>query len=116
MASDYLKAPTQEMLDNICVRFIEATNNVALRCGHCAICARETEGSKLSKIRLQEVVNRELLQPAVSRGGGQISIQACSECLSALKRKKLPRFSLANNMWIGDIPDELKNLTLPERC
>jgi hypothetical protein len=32
-----------------------------------------------------------------------------------LRKKKTPALSLANGMWIGDMPLELKILTLPER-
>ena len=31
------------------------------------------------------------------------------------KRPLSPRLSLSNDMWIGDIPPQLQNLTLPER-
>ena len=38
----------------------------------------------------------------------------CIECLSALRRGALLRFLLANNLWIGNIPFELRRLTIPE--
>jgi hypothetical protein len=31
------------------------------------------------------------------------------------KKKKTPALSLANGMWIGEVPLELSVLTLPER-
>lgn len=39
----------------------------------------------------------------------------CKECLRALRSNSLPKFSLANNLWIGNIPHELAMLTLPEQ-
>ncbi|KAF9499205.1 hypothetical protein BDN71DRAFT_1428246 [Pleurotus eryngii] len=42
-------------------------------------------------------------------------VDICSDCLRELSRGKTPVISLANNMWIGDIPPELSILTLPER-
>ena len=37
----------------------------------------------------------------------------CDRCVSHLLRDRLPPLSLANRIWIGDIPVELKLLTLP---
>ena len=39
----------------------------------------------------------------------------CSSCADTLKRHATPALSLANGMWIGDIPLVLRVLTLPER-
>ncbi|KAF9489729.1 hypothetical protein BDN71DRAFT_283259 [Pleurotus eryngii] len=39
----------------------------------------------------------------------------CTACLRHLKRAQRPPLSLANNMWIGSVPDVLSVLTLPER-
>lgn len=38
----------------------------------------------------------------------------CVKCYDALSKKKIPKFSAANNMWLGDIPVELQGLTIPE--
>ncbi|KAF8313902.1 uncharacterized protein EI90DRAFT_2948963 [Cantharellus anzutake] len=39
----------------------------------------------------------------------------CYECLASLKRNKMPLFSLTNGLWVGDIPDEIADLTIPEQ-
>jgi hypothetical protein len=39
----------------------------------------------------------------------------CKLCFSDIHRDKTPLLSLANGMWIGDVPLELKVLTLPKR-
>ncbi|KAJ8590270.1 hypothetical protein M405DRAFT_694479, partial [Rhizopogon salebrosus TDB-379] len=39
----------------------------------------------------------------------------CMECMTDLASKKLSRFALANDLWVGEIPFELSILTLPER-
>ena len=39
----------------------------------------------------------------------------CSACHSSLDSKKKPPCSLVNGLWIGDIPEELSMLSLPER-
>jgi hypothetical protein len=38
----------------------------------------------------------------------------CCECYRSLEADTMPKFALANNMWIGPIPHELAVLTLPE--
>jgi len=45
---------------------------------------------------------------------GTLSLSLCPPCRSALSRKKLPRFALANLNFIGNVPPELKDLTLVE--
>lgn len=39
----------------------------------------------------------------------------CQECLGSLSEDEMPKFSLANNLWLGDVPFQLSRLTLPER-
>ena len=39
----------------------------------------------------------------------------CHECRNQLKAGVRPRLSLSNGMWIGEVPRQLQNLTLPER-
>ncbi|KAG1776521.1 hypothetical protein EV702DRAFT_1198218 [Suillus placidus] len=39
----------------------------------------------------------------------------CDSCLDDIKSNKTPVQSLANNLWVGDILDELAMLILPER-
>ncbi len=38
----------------------------------------------------------------------------CQECYSALAKDKIPMFSPANKMWIGNVPLELQQLTIAE--
>ncbi|CAF1520001.1 unnamed protein product [Adineta steineri] len=38
----------------------------------------------------------------------------CQKCHDALTKKHIPKFSVANGMWFGDIPAELQGLTIPE--
>src|SRR6266581_362744 len=39
----------------------------------------------------------------------------CRACLQDLQHNKIPWFSLSNNMWIGNVPDVLSCLTIPEQ-
>jgi hypothetical protein len=38
----------------------------------------------------------------------------CQKCYGALSKEHIPKFSVANDMWLGDVPAELQNLTIPE--
>jgi hypothetical protein len=38
----------------------------------------------------------------------------CQKCHDALSKGHIPKFSPANNMWLGDVPTELQGLTIPE--
>ncbi|CAF0815681.1 unnamed protein product [Adineta steineri] len=44
-----------------------------------------------------------------------IQCDICIECWSSLTKEKIPKFSVANKVWIGDIPKELQGLTIPEQ-
>ncbi|KAH9001655.1 hypothetical protein EDB92DRAFT_1788433 [Lactarius akahatsu] len=46
---------------------------------------------------------------------GVLFANICQSCASDLRRDKKPLLSLANEMWVGDVPLELQVLTLPER-
>ncbi|KAJ3892290.1 hypothetical protein GG344DRAFT_10814, partial [Lentinula edodes] len=39
----------------------------------------------------------------------------CHDCMRQLKEGQRPRLALANQLWVGAIPFELRILTLPER-
>jgi hypothetical protein len=39
----------------------------------------------------------------------------CHECWLAISKGKIAKFSPANSMWVGDVPDQLKGLTIPEQ-
>ena len=54
-----------------------------------------------------------LLSPGGVENGTYVN--CCKQCDQALKRHKLPKFSIANKFQIGETPDELKGLTLPEK-
>lgn len=117
-------------------RFIDATGNNATATATCAVCAgtffkQELCKAKISDLQLknklapliphpaQRLTDRMLLHivPSsvhVDSSGVQIA-NVCNLCTLDLRKSRTPAMSLANGMWIGDIPLELKVLTLPER-
>ncbi|CAF1614641.1 unnamed protein product [Rotaria sp. Silwood1] len=38
----------------------------------------------------------------------------CKDCYLAYSKGQIPKFGAANKMWIGDVPEELKDLTIVE--
>jgi hypothetical protein len=45
----------------------------------------------------------------------RVCCNICTECWSSLVKEKIPKFSPANKVWMGDIPNELQELTIPEQ-
>jgi hypothetical protein len=59
-----------------------------------------------------------LLQPeGITRQGEDSVANVCGECLRDLRKETQlpPKFSLANNLWVGAVPVELGCLTFPEQ-
>ncbi|RDB16871.1 ATP-dependent DNA helicase PIF1 [Hypsizygus marmoreus] len=130
LTSEFMQPPPREVVDRAIAGFIDRTGNEAMKLVACAACARETE--KLSALRytLSDIPSQGRLQPANPHPAhtlfrGMLLYQPailrddtthlCSECDRKLRNDTTPELSLANNMWIGEIPHELAVLTLPER-
>jgi uncharacterized protein DUF6570 len=45
-----------------------------------------------------------------------VQLLLCKQCFSCVKRDKIPALSLANSMYLGPIPSELKDLTVIEEA
>jgi hypothetical protein len=39
----------------------------------------------------------------------------CHDCIKALEQHSIPKLSLANNLWVGNVPHELLTMTIPEQ-
>ncbi|KAK7678878.1 hypothetical protein QCA50_017762 [Cerrena zonata] len=139
--SKFLQLPTKEQIDNCHAQFCEATSNRSLETKICAVCAREIDGVTLGEvltIALDELPNAHRLIPtrphpshtlysrmsleptAVEcREDGSTWLTICKSChhdLSTRSNATLPpKYSLANNLWIGPIPWILSQLTIPEQ-
>src|SRR5262245_3824007 len=114
--------------------FRQATSNRALQMRVCVVCARELmsregEVQWISKLRaIKDVLAPErkfhahklyegmlLVSEYISGSGKEAFAWICFDCMQFLENKKRPRLSLANNMWIGPVPEELSALTVPEQ-
>ena len=136
--SRFLEPPSHSAIHRCYEDFYNATSNAALKTVVCGICAREVnvmndrlstaDISTLPTHRLVPLVPHPahekfhggmLLEPSGVTIGptGQEQVHICASCRTELDKERdiPPKFSLANNLWIGPIPWELKKLTFPEQ-
>lgn len=119
-------------------KFIDATGNNALLETVCMVCAGRFKRTDTECVRLSHLEEKNLLSPTrphdahvLTNGmllhrsprthahqtdnAGFAVVDVCNPCVCALRRNKTPALALANEMWIGDVPLEIKVLMLPER-
>jgi hypothetical protein len=130
----FLELPTDDEIKDCFRKFCTVTSNDGLREGICVVCARECRDEGMEKSRLlNDPSIRTLLVPsrhhpahvlwhsALVLGNEVEELEdgycafICIECVTALQKAKLPRFALANDLWIGDTPYQLGTLTIPEQ-
>lgn len=137
----FLQLPTAKRIRECHRQFYERTSNAALAMETCAVCAQELnqQESAITHLPLSDIPNLHRLSPkiphpahtlysaagallepsAVHNVDGQDIAAVCSSCLAALKEKSEkdlpPKFSLANNLWMGAVPWELAVLTISEQ-
>ncbi|KAH7924255.1 hypothetical protein BV22DRAFT_1047590 [Leucogyrophana mollusca] len=131
--SKYLVVPTEEEVKACFRAFRETTSNSALALSVCVVCGREMMHSEGEVEKILDIPNAKqqlhpehphpchtlceqmlLAEEHVSGEGEVAKGWVCFECHRSLAADKLPKFALANNLWIGKIPHELAVLTLPE--
>ena len=109
-----------------CVRFCADTSPDVFEEAGCAVCGKLTPICEMEE--LSEVENVSLLKvDGVTRKARSKSIdpvrevkgpilapscnKVCPICVESLDQKKMPTLALANGLWVGEIPEELQNLT-----
>ena len=130
---NFLKAASRSVVDQCMSEFIDATGNDAVRQHVCMVCAREMWGKEVERCAVDDISNKHLLSPnefhpahvltsgmlleraVMGREEGRLLGDVCHDCSRALGANRTPALSLANGMWIGDVPPQLAILTLPER-
>ena len=116
--------------------FYDATSNNTLSLRTCPVCGREKQGREgeqtflLSDPSVLEVLMKKgenrmrredasveevILRNLVEVDEGSANCWMCFDCMKALERRTMPKLALANNLWIGDVPNELMALTISEQ-
>ena len=132
----FMETVSENCRRNRICKFIDATGNEALATSDCAVCAGSFFHSEISEFKVSHLREEGNLVPSKPHPAQKLTegmllhvtpaslhfdsdsclmANVCGSCSSDLKRKKTPSMSLANGLWIGDIPLELKILTLSER-
>ena len=116
--------------------FIDATGSKATASAICVVCAGTFFRTEVDSVLLEFLRNTNKLCPAfehpahvltdgmllhhnpdcyLTDTAGNSCATICLSCLGSLRNGKMPSLSLANGLWIGDVPLVLHVLTLPER-
>ncbi|KAF7301695.1 ATP-dependent DNA helicase [Mycena indigotica] len=126
----FLQRVDDETVRNCISRVIDATGNEAIKKGVCFVCARRLFQKELITCEPEKIPNPKCLHPTHPHASQKLYngmlLHApplrrppphfiCRQCWSKLAICITPPLSLANNMWIGEVPFELSILTLPER-
>lgn len=135
--SPFLRLPTNAQVRSCYREFYKATSNAATATGICRVCARALDvvTEKVVPYPINSLPNVHRLIPRVPHPAhtlfdgkllelkgveGEESnavVNICKECFGDLKKTvdNPPQYSLANNMWIGEIPWKLQILMVPEQ-
>lgn len=130
LQSDFLVTATDTEQKERIEAFTSRIGNDACQRKVCAVCARLQPISELREMNIQDIPNYRLLRPltphpshtlfdgillhenAVSK---KTRCFSCRGCINALEKGTLPPLSLANGMYIGEVPFELARLSLAEK-
>lgn len=132
----FLETVSPQCREECIAAFIDSTGNVATSSKVCAVCAGRIFLSELVTMSVADLEGNSLLAPhcfhsahLLTKGSllhnspgcyftdehNRSFAYVCKPCSSQLQKKKTPIQSLANGLWIGALPLELRILTLPER-
>jgi hypothetical protein len=131
----FFQTVSEECRQRCIANFIDSTGTAATTTSVCAVCAGRFFSWEIHEVKVSDL-NKENLRPSKPHpahiltdemllhchssslrtdASGQSIANVCTSCNVDLQHEKTPVLSLANGMWIGDVPLELKVLTLPER-
>ncbi|KAJ3562055.1 hypothetical protein NP233_g9813 [Leucocoprinus birnbaumii] len=127
---DFMLIVPEDVIKDAMRNFLNRTGNDALKVVPCCVCVRQTHMEDLEVFESALLIpNHQYLIPITSHSRhilfdgmllhGDVApgkdVPVCRECLMKLKNNKRLPLALSNNMWIGDVPFELRVLTLAKR-
>lgn len=125
--------PPSDVLNQRAAEFLDSIANSQILEFGCIVCAREITETASCLFHVREIPHLGQLSPIAAHTAhifteglllhkrslrgfpGEEYGSICTDCKSALDMGNRPHLSLANNLWIGDVPLILKSLTLAER-
>ena len=125
--------PSKEFLADIVRQWCSHLSTEALEEFPCAVCAQATIRSQLVSVSMTDpcfdlldgfrpavtpkhLQTASILCPAgITTNQGVECANVCKACWRALQKQTLPDVSLANGLWLGDVPPELSRLNFVEK-
>ncbi|KAJ3752057.1 hypothetical protein EV360DRAFT_89122 [Lentinula raphanica] len=123
---------TQSKVNKVISQWNEAFSPDKFQEAGCVVCGQLTPVRQLSPIkhvsnllsvleadgvtRKQRSSTHDPIQehtgPVLDHSAGS---RVCDDCRSSLRKGSVPKLALAHGLWLGDVPDVLKNLTFYEK-
>ena len=72
------------------------------------------ESSNLGLPYFFNETNSMLYSDGLSKQGKTLMSTVCCKCYDSLSNGSIPKFCPVNSMWLGNVPTELQDLTIPE--
>lgn len=131
--TQFLQVVSPSVVNSSIAGYLERTSNEALRSASCICCSRWIRKSLLHVVSFEEIPNRYLMKPVVDHPAHKLyegllieprgllelhdrrDALICRECYRHLRCNSLPPLSLANDMWVGEVPMVLGILSLVEK-
>ena len=123
--------PVKSNWDSCMKNFCESFTPVKVEEEGCAVCAQSSNRAEmtplsnydLSPLKMTDLGvtrrTRKTAKQIVTEIPGPVLVsdlkQVCSTCRVDLEAGKMPPLALANGLWIGEVPDELKCLSYAEK-
>ncbi|TFK20874.1 hypothetical protein FA15DRAFT_598914 [Coprinopsis marcescibilis] len=119
------------LIGDIISNYCNNTSSAKFEENGCAVCGQLTPISQLTNINSSNVdlsclISESHTQKERKHGTDTITgvttpaidhrcDSICNSCLQDLRNNKMPKYSLANGLWIGEIPKELQDLMFAEQ-
>jgi hypothetical protein len=125
--------PTPKLLHKIATKFCNITSHKIFEDSGCAVCGKLTPQTQLVCRDIADMdfdilkrqgggithkERKSSSDPIVELDGPIIDDRfksICKPCISSLQKGRTPLLALANDLWIGNVPEELQGLTYAEK-
>ena len=122
---------TKELGETVIRKWCKETKPSSLEESGCAVCGELVPMSRLSRLKAVKTMLSVLAAPGVTRIERKSVTQAvsefkgpvldyrcdkiCDDCRKVVRKGKVPHLALANNLWLGEVPNVLSELNYVER-